>query len=145
MIEVSYKPAIKIFVMIILILGIYLSYYVGVGFFENGKLYHIAIISFPILAFCVWGLFYLFRFKIVVTESYVESHGLSTKKIEYSKVDHIYLYENEFIIRAKKSRIKITSDLKRQKEVINFITSKLKGNEEIKVTGDRAMIEAFLL
>jgi len=126
------------------IAGIGISIWSAIDFYYDNKLYHIIIVSIPILIFCISVIPLTLWHKIILTDKTLEQSSYRHIIIPFEKVDHIKLYDNQLIVLSGKKKIKITSDLQDQQMLIEKIVSKVRENEGLKVSGSRSAIEKYL-
>ncbi|MCX2741579.1 hypothetical protein [Pontibacter anaerobius] len=140
---IGYSVGIKVFLIVALTAGILLSFWAGLYYIEEGELYLLIAVVLPLFLFCTIGLWYTFKFRLLITEEFIEQQGLlNPTKLYFEQVRHLYLYENEMILKGGGAKIRITSDLQNQREVINHLLQVLNGNPNIELNGDKKAIEA---
>lgn len=142
--QIGFSVVAKLFLIVAQTAGIFLSYWASLAYIEDGELYHLIVLVLPIFLFSAIGLWYTFKFRLILTDNYIENKGLlRTTKLYYDKVSHVYLYDNEMVLKGGGKKIRITSDLQDQKVVINQLLQVLSDKPKIEIKGDKKTIEAF--
>jgi hypothetical protein len=140
--RIGYSVGVKTFLIVALTGGILLSLWAGFSYIEEGELYLLIAVVLPLFLFCAIGLWYTFKFRLLVTNDYIEHKGLfKPTKLHFEKVRQVYLYENEMIIKGGGAKIRITSDLQDQREVISQLIQVISGYSNIEIKGDKKAIE----
>lgn len=130
---IGYSVGIKVFLIVALTAGILLSCWAGLSYIEEAEFYHLIAIVLPLFLFCSIGLLYTFKFRLIITDEYIEHQGLlKPTKLYFENIRQVYLYENEMILKGEGAKIKISSDLQNQSEVINHLLQVLSGHPNIK-------------
>lgn len=103
------------------------------------------LFAVPLIGACVYGWVYLDAFKLEVFDSEIVQYGIKRKKsIKYLDVVKMELYKDHLIIKSQNVKIKVSTDLVKQKEAITFILAKLKPRMEVlKLKGDKSAIDSF--
>lgn len=140
---IGYTVGIKAFLIVALTAGIFLSCWAGLSYIEEAEFYRLTAIVLPLFLFCFIGLWYTFKFKLIITDDFIEHQGLlQPTKLYFEKVRQVYLYENEMILKGEGAKIKITSDLQNQSGVIIHLLQVLNGYPNIEMKGNKKAMEA---
>lgn len=134
--RIGYSVGIKPFLIVALTGGIVLSFWAVLSYLEEGALYLLVAIVLPLFLFCTLGLWYTFKFRLIITDDYIERQGLlKPTKLYFEKIRQVCLYENVMILKGGGAKIRITSDLQDQREVMSHLIQVLSGYSNIKMRG----------
>lgn len=141
--RIGYSVGFKYFVVVATIAGMVLSVFAGFSYIEDGELYHLVVLVIPFFLFCAMGLWYAFKFKLIITNDYIEQEGLlRPTKLYFDRVSVIYLYGGSMALKGQGGKINITSDLQDQKKVMNHLLQVLKGRPNVEMKGYNRAIAA---
>jgi hypothetical protein len=140
---ISYKKWVKILLRLFLIAMFMLSLYVAIKY----PLEEESWFAYPTIIVCVYSWFHINVFKLEINENnLVRINMIKKVVINYAEVTKLEIYADHLIVKSKNSKVKVTSDLDRQKEAIAFVLDKLKlMKKDLKIKGDTKAVNKFLL
>lgn len=98
-----------------------------------GDYTRIVLISAPGIILGLLALISIIKYRIILTETYIERIGFTRCRIEFHEVEHFeYLYDSA-IIRTDDKSIRITKDLKNRNELIDLVYNMIKDKPEVKI------------
>lgn len=92
-----------------------------------------------ILALALFAAVQLWRYRLVLTEAYIESYGWSTKRLLWQDVVQAKVIKRQLVLFGSGAAIKIPPDISRWEEVVGKLTAKLNGLPVLRLSGNTAM------
>jgi hypothetical protein len=96
------------------------------------------IYSIPIILFGIYGIFHVFKFKILISgQAIVIINNFTERHILFNEIRKVESYKGYFIVYGKSGRAKISNDLNNQIEAKKLIKTRIKDRlNEITITGE---------
>ena len=96
-----------------------------------------------IYSFLVFAVISFFRFKVIISDDFILIRDVRIRKILFHEINKIIFIDGKLFIYSNNTNISITTDLEKQKEVINLIINKIKENPTIIIHGDNDIAESY--
>ncbi len=92
------------------------------------------------------GWLYIQNFRLEITDKNITAKSIFTNKsINFNEITKLSMYNQALEVRAKRKRIKISTDLNQQKQGIAFLLDKLKERKnQFQIKGDKDFLNQYL-
>lgn len=133
--SVTIAPARKWFraIFLIIIAGIGgLHIYRGVISGQEWRL----VMGGAIIALAVFAAVQLLRYRLVLTDGYLETHGWSTKRLLWQDIVQAKIIKRQLVLFGSGAAIKVPPDIDRWEETVTKISSKLNNLPVLRLSGN---------
>jgi hypothetical protein len=110
---------------------------------QRGNMPAVLLLGLPGLLFCGYGFILAFRFKITITEHYVEKLGLLRRRVPFSEVGKVEFRPKQIILHWGFSHLALDSTIGNRDEVFRIVIDRVKRFPKVRVVGDEDMIAAY--